>query len=336
MTDDRKTDHARSTLDRVPRVGLGCMGMSEFYGDRDDARSLTVLAEAFELGYRHLDTADMYGKGHNEELVGTFLRSLGGRRQELLLATKTGIVRDADGPGTLRIDSRPEHVVAACEASLRRLGVDHIDLYYLHRRDREVPIEDTVGAMARLRDAGKIGAIGLCEVSAATLRRAAAEAPIAALQSEYSLWSRDPEREAFAACVDVGASFVAYSPLGRGFLTGELARETVAREGDLRGKLPRFQQGAFETNATLLEVVTAIARELGATTAQVSLAWVLGRGPWCHAIPGTTTTRHLADNLRSLAVELSAAHRSTLSEAFSTEAVAGERYPAPLLRTTDA
>lgn len=330
------TDPSRSMLHRVPRLGLGCMGMSEFYGDRDDARSLAALAEAFELGYRHLDTADMYGKGHNEQLVGTFLRGLGGRRHELLLATKAGIRRDVDGPGTLRIDSRPEHVVAACEASLRRLGVDHIDLYYLHRRDREVPIEDTVGAMARLRDAGKIGAIGLCEVSAATLRRAAATAPIAAIQSEYSLWSRDPEREVLAACVEVGAAFVAYSPLGRGFLTGKLARETVAREGDLRGKLPRFQAGAFESNAALLEAVSAVAHELGATVAQTSLAWVLGRAPWCHAIPGTCKPQHLADNLRSLALELSPAQRATLSAAFSADAVSGDRYPAPLLRTTEA
>jgi aryl-alcohol dehydrogenase-like predicted oxidoreductase len=336
MSDSNHIDRFPSKLDHVPRLGLGCMGMSEFYGDRDDARSLAVLAEAFELGYRHLDTADMYGKGHNEELVGAFLRGLGGRRHELLVATKAGIRRDVDGPGTLRIDSRPDYIMTACEASLRRLGVEHIDLYYLHRRDREIPIEDTIGAMVRLRDAGKIGAIGLCEVSAATLRRAAAEAPIAALQSEYSLWSRDPEREVFTACVEVGAAFVAYSPLGRGFLTGELEPATVAREGDLRGKLPRFQHGAFETNAALLEVVSAVAGELGATVAETSLAWVLGRGAWCHAIPGTCKPQHLADNLRSLALELSPAQRATLTEAFSADAVAGDRYPAPLLRTTEA
>jgi len=330
------THPSPTTLDRVPRLGLGCMGMSEFYGDRDDARSLAVLAEAFELGYRHFDTADMYGKGHNEALLGTFLRGLGGRRHEVLVATKAGILRDVDGPGTVRIDSRPEHVVAACEASLRRLGVEHIDLYYLHRRDREVPIEDTVGAMLRLRDAGKIGAVGLCEVSAATLRRAAAVAPIAALQSEYSLWSRDPEAEIFAACRDVGAAFVAYSPLGRGFLSGELQRQIVAREGDLRGKLPRFQDGAFQANEKLLAVIAAVARELDATVAQTALAWVLSAGPWCHAIPGTCKREHLVANRRSLALELSPAQRQALSDAFSRDAIAGERYPAPLLRTTEA
>lgn len=323
-------------LDRVPRIGLGCMGMSEFYGDRDDPRSLAVLAEAFERGYRHFDTADIYGKGHNETLLGTFLRGLGRRRDEVVVATKAGIRRDVDGPGTVRIDSRPDYVAQACEASLRRLGLDHIDLYYLHRRDREVPIEDTVGAMQRLRDQGKIGAIGLCEVSAATLRRAAAQVEIAALQSEYSLWTRDPEREIFAACAEVGATFVAYSPIGRGFLSGELQRETVAAAGDLRGMLPRFQPGAFEANERLLGVVSSIARELHATAAQVALAWVLAQGAPCHAIPGTRKAEHLADNLGSLHVELGAAHREALSQAFSPAAVAGERYPAPLLRTTEA
>jgi aryl-alcohol dehydrogenase-like predicted oxidoreductase len=320
----------------VPRIGLGCMGMSEFYGDRDDPRSLGVLAEAFERGYRHFDTADMYGKGHNETLLGTFLRSLGGRRDEVIVATKAGIRRDVDGPGTLRIDSRPEYIEQACEASLQRLGLSHIDLYYLHRRDRAVPIEDTVGAMQRLRDQGKIGAIGLCEVSAATLRRAAVETQIAALQSEYSLWTRDPEREIFAACAEVGATFVAYSPIGRGFLSGELQRETVAAAGDLRGKLPRFQPGAFEANARLVAVVSSIARELHVTTAQVALAWVLAQGAPCHAIPGTRKAEHLADNLGSLQLELGAAHREALGEAFSAAAIAGERYPAPLLQRTEA
>ena len=239
------------TLSQIPRIGLGCMGMSEFYGKRDDQASMRTLVAAFDKGYRHFDTADMYGEGHNEELLGAFVRTLGSYRDQILIATKAGIRRDLAGPAPIGIDSSPDYVRQACEKSLRRLRVERIDLYYLHRRDPKVPIEDTLGAMKDLMIEGKIAAIGLGEVSAQTLRRAAKVVSISALQSEYSLWTRDPEREVLAACTELGVNFVAYSPIGRGFLSGELSLDTVQEEGDLRGKLPRFQPGAFEANALL-------------------------------------------------------------------------------------
>jgi aryl-alcohol dehydrogenase-like predicted oxidoreductase len=310
------------------------MGMSEFYGAPDDQQSLHALETAFDLGYRHFDTADMYGAGHNEKLLGSFLTRLGSRRDEVVVASKVGIRRDLPGPSPIGIDSTPEYVRAACERSLERLGVERIDLYYLHRRNPAVPIEDTMGAMAALLSEGKIGAIGLSEVSVETLRKAARVAPIAALQSEYSLWTRDAEGEMFGACAELGVTFVAYSPVGRGFLSGELQAETVRTPGDLRGMLPRFQPGAFESNARLLEVVARVARALDASRAQVALAWVLAKNPALHAIPGTRKATHLSDNWGSQKIALSPSHMEELSRAFHAEAVTGLRYPEPLLRTT--
>ena len=323
------------THKRVPRIGLGCMGMSEFYGTPDDAESLRVLEGALDLGYRHFDTADMYGKGSNERLLGAFVRSLGRRRDEILIASKVGICRDVAGPGTIAIDSSPDYIRRACEASLRNLGVDCIDLYYLHRRNPAVPIEESVGAMARLRDEGKIAGIGLSEVSVDTLRKAVAVAPISALQSEYSLWTRDPESETLGACRELGVCFVAYSPIGRGFLSGELKLQTVQDPGDLRGKLPRFQPEAFAANAQLLAVVARIAAELGGSPAQVALAWVIAQAPEIHAIPGTRKMSHLRDNFASLQVTLSSEQVSALSAAFHSGAVTGARLPEALLRTTN-
>jgi aryl-alcohol dehydrogenase-like predicted oxidoreductase len=314
----------------LPRVGLGCMGMSEFYGATNDDESLRALHAAFDLGYRHFDTADMYGAGHNEGLVGRFARELGARRADISIATKCGIKRRPTFG--FDVDGSPEYVRAACDASLARLGVDAIDVFYLHRRSPAVPIEETVGAMAELVRAGKVRAIGLSEVSVATLRAAAAVHPIAALQSEYSLWTRDAERGALQACAELGTAFVAYSPLGRGFLSGEITRDGLSAN-DLRRHLPRFAEGNLEANASLLDVVRAIAAELAATPAQVALAWVLARG--AHVIPGARKPSHLADNFRAQTFSLSAAHTTALDRAFLPENVHGARYPEVLLSTVD-
>jgi aryl-alcohol dehydrogenase-like predicted oxidoreductase len=318
----------------VPRIGLGCMGMSEFYGARDEAASLRALSEAFELGYRHFDTADMYGAGHNEELLAKFVSRLGARRREILLATKAGIRRPAGGT-TVTIDSSPEYIRQACDASLARLGVEQIDLFYLHRRDPAVPIEDSVGAMADLVRAGKAARIGLSEVSAATLERACAVAPIAALQSEYSLWSREIEREVLPACEARGIALVAYSPLGRGFLTGAITPALLASQADLRNHLPRFQGPNFEANRALLPTIAEIATQTGSTQATVALAWVLARSGAIHAIPGARSSPHLRSNLAALDLALDTAQIDRLSAAFASDRVQGDRYPAHLARTVN-
>lgn len=319
-------------INQVPRVGLGCMGMSEFYGERDDANSLATLQAAFEMGYRHFDTADMYGAGHNEELLGKFLAQLGAAREDVLLATKVGIRRE--GGMSMRVDGSPEYLREACDASLRRLGVERIGLYYLHRRNPDVPIAESMQALAELQAEGKIAAIGLSEVSAHTLREAAQVAPVAALQSEYSLWTRDPEAEVLAACAELGVAFVAYSPVGRGFLTGGIQLEHLGAN-DLRTKLPRFQPGAIETNARLVDAIKRMAAELEVLPAQLALAWVLAQRPWMHVIPGTRNAKHLLDNFRSRDIALSAEQAAELGRVFAPDAVAGMRYPEPLLKTVN-
>jgi aryl-alcohol dehydrogenase-like predicted oxidoreductase len=320
-------------LEKMTRVGLGCMGMSEFYGSRDDQVSLRVLHAAFELGYRHFDTADMYGQGHNETLLGGFIRQLGARRDDIVVASKAGIRREGPDGMRIRIDNSAGYLREACEQSLRRLGVERIDLYYLHRRDPALPIEEAMTAMRALMEEGKIGAVGLSEVSADTLRRAAKVVPIAALQSEYSLWTRDAERETLDACSEVGAKFIAYSPIGRGFLSGAMGSGTALEDGDLRTKLPRFQPGAVEQNRKLVDALAAFAAELGASPAQVALAWVLARRPDVYVIPGTRQVKYLSDNFASAQLRLTPHQVGTLSRLFSAEAVAGERYPEPLLKT---
>ncbi|MBA2676080.1 aldo/keto reductase [Ramlibacter sp.] len=314
------------------RVGLGCMGMSEFYGPADDEANLRALHTAFALGYRHFDTADMYGRGANEQLLARFVGELGARRAEVLLATKVGIERLADG--NIAANSRADYIQAACEASLRRLGVERIGLLYLHRKTPEVPIEETVGAMARLVEQGKVGALGLSEVSAATLERACKTAPIAALQSEYSLWSRDVEAAVLPMCRAHGVKLVAYSPLGRGFLTGAVSPATLA-EGDLRRRLPRFQEDNFRANEALLAVVQGIAQALGCSTAQVALAWLLGKGDDVHAIPGSRREANMAANIAALGIRLSPIARRELDAAFAGGAVHGLRYPEALLKTVN-
>ena len=301
-------------------LGLGCMGMSEFYGGADEATSIAALHRAIDLGVTLLDTADAYGPFKNETLVGKATR---GRRAEVVLATKFGFQRNADGPLT-GVSGRPEYVRQACDASLARLGVDTIDLYSQHRVDPAVPIEDTVGAMSALVAAGKVRYLGLSEAAPATLRRAVAVHPIAALQTEYSLWSRDPEGELLATCRELGIGFVAYSPLGRGFLTGRFGTIDDLEPGDWRRQNPRFQGENFQKNLDVVAQVQTLARDKGCTPAQLALAWLLAQGDDIVPIPGSTRAERVAENAGAVAIELSPADLASL--AALAPQVVGERY----------
>ncbi len=307
----------------VGALGLGCMGMSDFYGPRDEAESLATLKRALELGVTLLDTADVYGPQTNEQLLGRALR--GRPRDSFVLATKFGMLRGSD-PGARGLSGRPEYVRACCDASLRRLGLDEIDLYYQHRVDPKTPIEDTVGAMSELVRAGKVRYLGLSEASPATLRRAHAVHPISALQSEYSLWTREPESGALAACRDLGIGFVAYSPLGRGFLTGRLQSPRDLSSDDWRHSSPRFQPGNFEANLALARHVSELAAKKGCTAAQLALAWLLRRGDDVVPIPGTKRVRYLEENLRAAELDLSEEELRRLDQLFPMGAALGERY----------
>ncbi len=305
----------------VSAIGLGCMGMSEFYGPTDQSEALRTLERALEIGIDFLDTADMYGPYANEELLGRFLRGKGGR---VVVATKFGIVRTGD-PSARGVDNRPEHIRRSVEGSLGRLGVEAIDLYYVHRVDRDVPIEDTVGVLADLVKAGKIRAIGLSEVSASTLRRANAVHPVAAVQSEYSLWARDPEAEVLPACRGIGAAFVAYSPLGRGMLTGRPPRPDDLAPDDFRRRIGRFQPEAYAANLRLVEVLRRVAAEVGRTPAQVALAWLLHQGEEVVPIPGTRRVGRLEENARAVGLRLDPVDLAVLAQAFRPGVAVGER-----------
>lgn len=314
---------------RVSAIGLGCMGMSEFYGAHDDAESIKVIHHALDAGLNFLDTADIYGPHTNEVLVGKAIHE---RRDEVFLATKFGIVRDPQDPSKRGVNGRPDYVRAACDASLKRLGVDHIDLYYQHRVDPETPIEDTVGAMAELVRAGKVRFLGLSEPSAQTIERAHKVHPITAVQSEYSLWTRDPEDGVLQTCEKLGIGFVPYSPLGRGFLTGAIKSQDDFGPDDYRRNSPRFQGENFAKNLALVDKVRELAEAKGCTPSQLALAWVLAQNEHIVPIPGTKRIKYLDENIGALDVDLGHDDLAAIDAIFPRDVAAGARYQAPMMQ----
>lgn len=327
----RERELGRSGL-KVPEIGFGCMGLSATYGPVDDEAARAVLERAWELGVRLFDTADRYGGGHNERLLGRFLAD---RRHEAVVATKGGLVDPGTFPDSRPVRNDPEYITRACERSLERLGTDYIDLYYLHRLDPEVPIEESMGALARLVEQGKLRYVGLSEVAAATLRRAAVVHPVAAVQSEYSLWTRDVEPRVLPACRELGTGLVAFSPLGRGFLGGSVRSEEDLAADDFRRGMPRFDADNLAANRSLAEAVEALARRRGATPAQVALAWLLARGDDIVPIPGTRRARYVADNVGAADVRLDADELAELERLFAGDAVRGARYGEATMRLVD-
>ncbi len=323
-----KTRALGNTGERLSAVGFGCMGLVGWYGTRDDAESKATLLAAIDAGMNHLDTAASYQLGENERFVGSVIRER--RRDAVFLATKYGITRTPDG--VLKIDNRPESIRASCEASLGRLGLEYVDLFYLHRIDPAVPIEESVGMLRRLVQEGKIRYAGLSECSVQTLRRACAVHPIAAVQSEYSIWSREPEQEMLAACRELGVGFVSYSPLGRGFLAGNFRRLTDLPPGDHRRQVPRFQDESAEHNVRIADLIREVAGRKGCTPAQLALAWVLGQGEEVLSIPGMKTRAHLEDNLGALEVSLSEQERTELRARADEISVRGDRHAPAMMQ----
>jgi aryl-alcohol dehydrogenase-like predicted oxidoreductase len=304
-------------------IGLGCMGMSEFYGEHNETESIRTIVRAHDLGVSFFDTADMYGPYTNEILVGKAIKSF---RKEITIATKFGIVRDPSNPKARGVNGRPEYVKSSCEGSLKRLNVEAIDLYYLHRKDPDTPIEETVGAMSQLVKEGKVRGIGLSEVNVETLRKAHATFPLTALQTEYSLWSRDPEDGILEACKELGIAFVAYSPLGRGFLTGQIKKFEDLSTGDFRKTSPRFQGENFDKNLELVNEVSSIAKEKGCTPSQLALAWVMAQGDFIFPIPGTKRIKYLEENVGAANISLTSKELEQIEEIFPKDAAAGSRY----------